>query len=451
MLSSPPTEAPAAAFVCGCDERVRSACERLPFYKEHEGKRYCVLHYPGKDKVAAFNEMLKKKRDDRNFNFSGIWFPDCVDFSGFTFATPVVFDYATFSAGANFNGATFSAEADFSHAKFDSIAYFLYTKFAKVSFDYAMFSAEALFGSAMFSAEAHFSHAKFEALAFFQLAEFSAEASFSSATFGAGVNFSATFSAEVSFDYATFSAEVDFYSARFGKLAFFDHATFGANADFFSATFGADADFSFAKFSAGAFFDSITFSKEANFNYANFKDYARFAEDEEKVFGDDSSLNLELTRIEKPDHLSFRKVTLRPHWFINVNARKFEFIDVNWDWQHISVKKEVESISKGDVLSKLQLLAIACQNLAANAEENDQYDDASNFRYMAMEARRLERWHGFAFWTLGWWYWLASGYGERVWQAFVVLVGVWLVAAALYTRVGVGRWGPGVLTEGGGE
>jgi hypothetical protein len=51
---------------------------------------------------------------------------------------------------------------------------------------------------------------------------------------------------------------------------------------------------------------------------------------------------------------------------------------------------------------------------------------------MAMDAQRLGRWRGFAFWTLGWWYWLASGYGERVWRAFVVLLGIWLLSAVLY-------------------
>jgi hypothetical protein len=55
---------------------------------------------------------------------------------------------------------------------------------------------------------------------------------------------------------------------------------------------------------------------------------------------------------------------------------------------------------------------------------------------MAMDARRLERWRGFAFWTLGWWYWLASGYGERVWRAFAVLIVIWLLSAVLYVSLG---------------
>jgi hypothetical protein len=332
MSSSPPTEVPAAAFACDCKKWMRSACEGLAFFKEHEGKRYCVLHYPGKDKVAAFNEVLDRKLDAKDFDFQGVWFPDYVDFSGFTFTTRVNFNSATFSAAANFYSATFSAEA-----------YFLF---------------------------------------------------------------------------ATFSARANF-----------DHATFSARANFNSATF-----------SAGAYFDSATF-----------RDYVRFVGNvERKIFDDNSSLNLQFARIEKPDRLSFHTVTLRPHWFVNVDARKFEFINVNWNWRNIDTKQEIKSIDEKDTLSAHRLLAIACLNLAVNAEENHRYEEASRFRYMAMEARRLERWESwrdFASWTLVWLYWLASGYGERVWRAFVVLIGVWLVAAALYTRVGFVRWEPRVSTQ----
>jgi hypothetical protein len=305
MSPSPPTEAPTApAFACACASWLFSACEGLPFFKEHEGKRYCVLHYPGKDKVAAFNEVLKRKLDAEDFDFSEVWFPDDIDFSDRTFAKPVNFAFAIFSAKAYFYRSTFNAEV------------------------------------------------------------------------------------------------------------YFDGATF--------------------------------------------KDYVTFAGDNKtQAFSDRSSLSLKYARVAHPDRLSFHMLTLRPHWFVSVDARKFEFINVNWNWRGISTKREIECTKKEiqgfvggeDVLSAHRLLAIACRNLAVNAEENHRYEEASRFRYMAMDARRLERWRGFTFWTLGWWYWLASGYGERVWRAFVVLIGVWLVAAALYTRVGFARWEPRVSTE----
>lgn len=374
MSSSPPTEAPIAdAFICDCDGWFRSACEELPFYKKHEGKQYCVLHYPDKDKVAPFNEALQRKLDKQDFNFSGVWFPDTVDFNHFTFVAPVVF-----------NSATFSAEADFRDATFNE---------------------NAIFYRVTFSAEANFSYVTFRAIAKFSFTTFGAVTSFGNTTFGA----------DVSFDFTTFKSK-----------AYFTHATFSAEAEFSSTTFNADT----------------------SFVSAIFKDYARFAGDGKKqIFNDKSSLNLQFARIEKPDRLSFHTLTLRPYWFVNVDARKVELINVRWNWRDINTKQEIKDLELINVSSTHNLLAIACRNLAVNAEENHRYEEASRFRYMAMDARRLERWRGFAFWTLGWWYWLASGYGERVWRAFVVLVGVWLVAAALYTGVGFARWEPRVSTQ----
>ena len=56
-------------------------------------------------------------------------------------------------------------------------------------------------------------------------------------------------------------------------------------------------------------------------------------------------------------------------------------------------------------------------------------------------------WRGLTFWRLGWWYWAASGYGERVFRAFIVLLGAWLIFALLYTQVGFARWEPRMVSE----
>jgi hypothetical protein len=44
----------------------RAACSKLSFYGEHEGKQYCVLHFPGEKKETAgrFEEAIKKKLKD---------------------------------------------------------------------------------------------------------------------------------------------------------------------------------------------------------------------------------------------------------------------------------------------------------------------------------------------------------------------------------------------------
>ena len=359
----------------------RFACAGKPFYKEHEGKRYCVLHYPSKDKSADFQFAVKRKLETKDFDFSGVWFPDAVSFRDVQFDAPTNFTDATFNAWADFCSATFSAEAKF---------------------------------------------------------------------------LGATFSALVSFIGATFGAKVNFSGAHFSNATFF-HATFGEGAFFYSAEFHAEADFRFATFREEAAFSAATFSAEADFREASFGGPARFREvrlvdhirfaGEENLnsFTSGSSLELQFTKIEKPERVSFHSLTLHPHWFINVDARKFDFTNVNWNW--LSVEVEVHSMNDREIPSPYRLLCIACRHLAVNAEENHRYEEASKFRYMAMEARRVESWRGFAPWRLGWWYWLASGYGERVWQAFFVLLGILLLSALLYNHVGFARWEPKVASE----
>src|ERR1044071_6262424 len=109
MPTSRLTRAPAdIAFICDCKSQDRPACKGLAFYKEYEDKRYCVLHYPGKEKGAAFNEELKRKLAAKDLNFSGVWFPNKPNFYGFIFDTLANFHHATFESGANFLGTIFS-------------------------------------------------------------------------------------------------------------------------------------------------------------------------------------------------------------------------------------------------------------------------------------------------------------------------------------------------------
>jgi hypothetical protein len=52
----------APPFICECEEAYRSACEGLPFYQQHEAKRYCVLHYPSKEKADDFQIVFDEKK-----------------------------------------------------------------------------------------------------------------------------------------------------------------------------------------------------------------------------------------------------------------------------------------------------------------------------------------------------------------------------------------------------
>jgi hypothetical protein len=258
---------------------------------------------------------------------------------------------------------------------------------------------------------------------------------------------SASFSAKVDSSYAAFSALADFSDAHFTAVADFNNAIFSAKADFSDATFTADACFNYATFSASANFIFTTFSKLLNLWRVTFKDYVIFAGSAERtVFGRNSSVDLQFAAIERAERVSLHSVSLHPHWFINVDARRFDFINIHWH-NYGNAKPELELLKQRGVPSRHNLLVVACRKLAANCEENDRFRSASQFRRMAMDAERFETWRGFDFRRLNWWYWLASGYGEQVWQAFVVLLGILLLSALLYTRVGFARWEPKLASE----
>ncbi|HYG80945.1 MAG TPA: pentapeptide repeat-containing protein, partial [Pyrinomonadaceae bacterium] len=343
-------------FVCDCKAWVRSACAgRERFYKEHEGLRYCVLHFPGREKGADFTKAIRRKLSNRDFDFRGVWFPDELPFKAFHFTQKADFSYAEFTAGADFD-----------------------------------------------------------------------------------------------------------------------------------AIFDDDADFTYAVFTGEAYFRYADFKAKVNFRSATFKSYFRLGEG---ALRRNAFLDLQYARIEKPEQVSFNTITLRPSWFVNVDARKFDFTNVSWDWR--SIKEETDSLKSRKVSLPRRRLATACRQLAVNAEESHRYEEASKFRYMAMDTQRLKwklrgnvlkaHWNGLrktltrlrrslkrdwgvrgrtklrlkrflgVYWEsfdlLHWLYWGASGYGERVLRASTVLLVLWLFFAGIYTCVGFARWEPRLTSE----
>ncbi|MBL8189222.1 MAG: pentapeptide repeat-containing protein [Acidobacteria bacterium] len=464
-----PTQSEAAspdiklAFVCDCEERARSACQGQPFFKELEGKRYCVLHYPDTDKLEAFRLALKRKLDAQDFDFQEVWFPESVSFEKFEFSALANFGGSKFSALANFYGSKFSADANFSNAMFS----------AGADFSSAMFSAGVGFLDSQFNGVANFSGSQFSGVAYFYGSQFSADANFSFSTFGAAANFirsrfsaftnfigskfsadanfeSATFSADANFSSAMFSAKVGFNTVTFGTNAYFRGLTFSADTGFNSTIFSADADFSgsmfralanfsFSMFSANADFSRSVFSADASFSFSTFKNYVSFAgSNEKKAFGKQTRIDFQHAHIEKPERVSFHTVNLRPYWFINTDCRKFEFVDC---FMSYNLKKDVLGAMGAGINWPYRLLAITYRQLADNAEANHRYHEASRFRFSGFEVRRIERFRGIVPWQLDWWYWLASGYGESVRRALFVFLTLLALFAFTYGWVGFDQSG----------
>jgi hypothetical protein len=153
------------------------------------------------------------------------------------------------------------------------------------------------------------------------------------------------------------------------------------------------------------------------------------------VFEDEASFAN--TLIDRPERVSFHTVRLRPNWFVNTDPREMVFTDCRWEntrqkFLSANIKAELDALKERGIPNEKRLLEIACRQLAVNAEENNRYGEASRFRYMAMQTKRMEnRFNGW-FWTLNWWYWLSSGYGESWRRAAIVLLGIILFFGLMY-------------------
>ena len=228
------------------------------------------------------------------------------------------------------------------------------------------------------------------------------------------------------------------------------------------------------------FFDNTWFSWHTSFDYARFDGYVYFRGSKDNPVFDIvferhafwSLLKMENATFDKPDKVFFQSVRLRPSWFVNVTTElhKFNFINVDWkdeNDQFINIDGELTIIEKLTTYRSKRLLAIVFRELAQNAENNNRFEEASQFRRMAMETEwvtkkvRLKEWlrklpgrspsrrtgpkestlrkrtrvafqsagdyfiHGLYRWT--------SYYGESWgWAAFVLLVAVLIVFPLTY-------------------
>lgn len=441
-----------------CDSAWGSACKGEPFYKEYEGRHYCVLHYPGMDKGAAFKEAIKRKLDAKDFDFTGIWFSSSEFFLNYKFDDLAIFSEATFNAEAEFKGAEFSL-ALFNRASFKKEALFQDAKFGSES---SFHRCEAIFCNAKFEDTAYFKGAKFYGIADFAKAHFDLGAMFYRADFKRKANFrGAIFRCKSS----PYMHGTSFYSANFADVADFKNTNFYGAANFAEATFESEVLFSNARFSSLLNLEHVIFKGSAKFGYmwGDREDvYGGYNND--TGFDEKARLRMDGAIAEIPERILFHSLTLKPNWFVHVDVRKFDFVDVNWcsgikdemeatkgieinhyddmdekfDNWHKGIRVETMTQTTIETRPRIMpaLLSIVYRQLAINAEENHRYEEASRFRYWSMDVHRRKYCRGLAFWRLHWWYWLVSGYGERILRAFMVLLGIWVIFAFLYTQAG---------------
>lgn len=337
----------------------KEVCKELPVKYEFEGNWYCVLHLPEKDKFedTNFREIYNKRIAEHYYNFRFVYFPEAVFFPEGEHDTDVIFNGAVFTEGAFFRFSNFKKSVEF-----------ILTEFHGADFTRSNFEEYASFKKAAF----------YESSVNKSIGIIEPEgAYFRKTTFKNGVDFTE----------AKFIANAKFESAYFSKGVYFIETNFSNLADFRQATFDEKTKVYFLK---------TTFNKLAAFSHADIKGYFTFEGTLNKpVFSEENiSLDLQHAKIEKPDKIAFHTVRLFPSWFINTDSRKFIFTDIQWEnanGKFHQVKKEITKLKEHlKIVNAEYILKISLRKLAVNAEENNDYEQASKFRRMAFEAERLE-------------------------------------------------------------
>ena len=348
-------------------ERIRkNVCRDLPVNYKSGGQNYCILHFPNDQKHmnTDFNIIVSELLDAQDYVFEYCYFSD-------------VF-------------RLWRSEGIF-HA----------------NFRHAIFLQDALFGGTVYLNGAIFDNAIFK----------------SKAHFG-----NATFDHRASFNHVIFAGTVDFRDARFNTDAHFSAIVLHQTA-YLGATFNQSAFFRYANFEENSevFFDKAIFKRSAYFRDAKFKGYLVFdGTKENPVFvGDSVRIDLEDAYIENPERVVFKNVRLQPNWFVcQEKSRNFVFMNCSWTREsntRLRVKLEIDALAR--FKNPVGLLRAACWQLADNYEEKKGFEEASMFREMANESKRLESFMGLEVWSLHWWYWLSSVYAES-WRRALLVLGI---------------------------
>lgn len=463
----------------------RDVCKDLPVEFEHEGKLYCLLHYPDNAKSDEFEKIIEDRLGKHEYKFQAVWFPRPTKFfHKYDFGNNEVnFTFAHFSARADFWHAVFSNKTSFEFATFENDALFSFASFTVGNFHEVKFHGEAVFYNTRFSELAHFSASNFGLGASFTFAKIK-HAFFSEAIFSANESEEHV----LAFDYVKLNELADFSRVKFPTTTNFSKTTFGSEVLFVGSTFKevyfrearfvSDVFFSFAQFENNVLFSDVTFEKSVDFTSSSFLSSVKFlSEKNNALFLSNATLSLEHSFAEKPERVSFHTVKLRPSYFVNIDSRKFIFTNIGWenaDGSCEDVKTEIKNLREREISNYYRLLIITCRQLAENAVENNRLEEASGFRRMAFETEWLEKKERFWNWInllpneseklkrrvggsvrkedeaipptnsfgIAWrfdflhlLYRLTSYYGESWRWALLILFGIWLIFAITFTQV----------------
>lgn len=220
------------------------------------------------------------------------------------------------------------------------------------------------------------------------------------------------------FNEATFSLKADFSEVKFLQVAHFNLTTFSQGVDFLRAEF------------SEVYFMGTIFEEEAKFSWAKFKDKAFFlpASDLKKVvFGGPSRFVF----THFLEEVIFQDVNLSLCVFLHSNIDRVDFRyctfaekgrrkNVLRDEIECDEKVEKNESDRKDYEHVRRLYL----ELKRNFEEKKDWNKAGDFHFGEMECRRqkMNSWWKRNILSLEALYFGLSGYGERPWRAFRILL-----------------------------
>ncbi|MCL6642568.1 MAG: pentapeptide repeat-containing protein, partial [Candidatus Bipolaricaulota bacterium] len=217
---------------------------------------------------------------------------------------------------------------------------------------------------------------------------------------------------------------------------------FFGNADFTEVTFSGDADFGQVQFFGEVEFEKTEFFKKANFYRTTFLKltYFRYVQTSKT-----SEIQFREVRLPNPELVKFHRIDLSRWSFLDTDLRRIDFDDVTWGtirrlWSRRTAIFDELGVSNKKVKEDLAKVERLYRHLKQNFESQRDYGRAGEFHYgeMEMKRRQLGPVGQIPFWI----YRILSGYGESYGRALIVLLGMWIVFAVLFTVVGyTDEWG----------
>ncbi|HEY0428175.1 MAG TPA: hypothetical protein VGC76_10370 [Pyrinomonadaceae bacterium] len=290
-----------------------------------------------------------------------------------------------------------NGDCNFRAVWFPDVANFATEDWKSCFREYALTAANDSNKKIDFTATVFSDHAHFNDI------EFGCPISFEEATFLNGVNFKGSKFTEANFNWTTFSSKVSFDEVIFSEskpVSFWATVFDEKSHTYFQRTqFQNYADFRHSYFFGYVYFSGIKFTKE-----------------------DKSGFDFRSINLKNPGSVSFRDTNLCSNWFIDADAHKFSFEDIEWNddfnlaWESAQFANRSTYLFNRDIeqgkgtsreteqkKSAYQLLGITFRQIAVNAEENGLYQDAQRFRKEAFNAERLDKKQDSKEWRTNFW------------------------------------------------